>query len=326
MELTSGRIAALIMGVPVTLSLIGWTGYNVVAAISPGSYPFSYGIPLSNGQVNVGIDAGNLTLRQGGTGGSAEVNGTVHYTLEPPSLAEFPGMNNQPQYNFNCASVPQGTCYSDATLAVPVRTAVTLDTGGGSTLVNAFTGTLTLTTDGGNINTGSLSGNLNLDTGGGNLYASQLDESSTLQHDSGTLQLGTEGGNVAVGAITAPGADIQSGGGNVTISTALDDSKLLQILAEGGNVLASGVTAPDADIDSGGGGITLTFAQVPHNLQLTAEGGDITVVLPAGDARYRIIADTEGGSINAMPQNDPTATNVITVNSGGGDISITEAS
>ena len=326
MELTSGRIAALIMGVPVTLSLIGWAGYNVVAAISPGSYPFSYGIPLSNSQVNVGIDAGNLTLHQGGTAGSAEMTGAVHYTLEPPSLSEFPGMNNQPQYSFNCASVPQGTCDSNATLAVPVRTAVTLDTGGGNALVNAFTGSLTLTTDGGNINTGSLSGDLNLNTGGGNLYSSQLDESSTPQHESSTLQLGAEGGNVAVGTLTAPGADIDSGGGDVTISTALATSKLLQISAEGGNITASGVDAPDAEIDSGGGDITLTFSQVPNNLQLTAEGGDITVVLPAGDAKYRISADAEGGNINAMPQDDPKATNVITVDSGGGDISIIEAS
>jgi len=319
MELTSGRIAALIMGVPVTLSLIGWTGYNVVAAISPGSYLFSYGIPVSNGQLNAGIDAGNLTLHQGGTASSAEMAGTVHYTLEPPSLAEYPGMNNQPQYSFNCASVPQGTCYSDATLAVPVSTAVTLDTGGGNALVNAFTGTLTLTTDGGNINSGSLSGKLNLNTGGGSLYSSQLD-------DSGTLQIVTQGGNVAAGALTAPGADIDSGGGEVTISTTLEDSGLLQITAEGGNVTVSGMAAQTADIDSGGGEITLTFSQVPQNLQLTGEGGNITVVLPAGDAKYRIIADAEGGSINAMVHNDPAATNVITVNSGGGDISVTEAS
>jgi DUF4097 and DUF4098 domain-containing protein YvlB len=203
---------------------------------------------------------------------------------------------------------------------------VTLDTGGGNALVNAFTGTLTLTTDGGSIDTGSLSGNLNLDTGGGNLYSSQLAESSTPQGHSSTLQLGAEGGNVAVGTLTAADADIDSGGGDVTISTALAAGKLLQISAEGGNITASGVDAPDAEIDSGGGDITLTFSQVPNNLQLTAEGGNITVVLPGGDAKYRIIADTEGGNINAMPASDPNATNVITVNSGGGDISVTEAS
>src|SRR5271154_3194248 len=149
MEMTSARIGALVMGVPVSLCLIGWTGYNVVAAISPGSYPFSYGIPLTNNQVNVGIDADNVTLRQGGTASSAEMTGTVRYTLEPPSIGEFAGMNNQPQYIFNCASVPDEVCDADATLAVPVRTAVTLDTGGGNAEGDAFTGTLTLTTDGG---------------------------------------------------------------------------------------------------------------------------------------------------------------------------------
>jgi len=320
MEMTSARIGALVMGVPVSLCLIGWSGYNVVAAISPGSYPFSYGIPLSSGQVNVGIDAGNVTLRQGGTASSAEMTGTVRYTLEPPSLSEFPGMNNQPQYNVNCSSVPQGVCDSDATLAVPVRTPVTLDTGGGNAEVDAFTGTLTLTTDGGSINTGSLSGKLNLNTGGGNLYSTELADTST-------LQLGTQGGNVTAGALTAPSTVIDSGGGEVAISTALTDSKLLQITAEGGNVTASGVSAPDNEIDSGGGNITVTFTGVPQNLQVTSEGGNITLVLPPGDTKYRILEDTvEGGTITAMPQSDPTAKNVITLDSGGGNVDVTVAS
>jgi hypothetical protein len=318
MEMTSGRIGALVMGVPVSLCLIGWTGYNVVAAISPGSYPFSYGIPVSNSQVNVGVDAGNVTLRQGGTSSGAELTGTVRYTLEPPSISEYQGMNNQPLYNFNCASVPQGNCDSDATLAVPVRTPVTLDTAGGNAVVNAFTGTLTLTTDGGNINTGALSGSLNLQTSGGNLYSTQLQDGSTLELD-------TQGGNVTAGAVTAPSAIIESGGGDVSISTALGDGTLLEITAEGGNVTASGVAAPDAEIDSGGGDITLTFTQVPKNLQITAEGGNVTLVLPPGDAGYRILDDAEGGTITAMPQSDPKATNVITINSGGGNISVTKA-
>jgi putative adhesin len=318
MELTSGRITALILGVPVGLSLIGWTGYDIVAAISPGSYPVHSSIPVSGGQLTAEINAGNITLRQAGTGSSAELTGSVQYTLFRPALTDTLTPTG-PVFNFNCSAAPAGNCGFNANLAVPVRTAVTLDTGGGDLAVSGFTGNFTVTTDGGNLTTGSLSGDLNLDTGGGDLVATTLE-------DSNTLQIQAEGGNVTASTVTAPGADIDSGGGDVMISTALDDSKMLQIQAEGGNVAADGVAAPYTDIDSGGGDITLTFTQVPQYLQIQAEGGNITVNLPGGDARYRVSANAEGGNIGAMPQDDPAAKNVITVNSGGGDISITGGS
>src|SRR5277367_6820237 len=121
MELTSGRITALILGVPVALSLIGWTGYDVVAAISPGSYSVHFSIPVSGGQLAAGINAGNITLRQAGTGSSAELTGAVQYSLFKPALTNTLTPTG-PVFNFNCSSAPAGSCEFNANLAVPVRT------------------------------------------------------------------------------------------------------------------------------------------------------------------------------------------------------------
>src|SRR5580698_1987114 len=109
MELTSGRITALILGVPVAASLIGWSGYNIVAAISPGTYQVNSSIPVADGQLNAGIDASSVSLTQGGTGSSAKLTGTVQYTLYKPSVTENQSATG-PVISFNCTAPPQGDC------------------------------------------------------------------------------------------------------------------------------------------------------------------------------------------------------------------------
>ena len=77
-------------------------------------------------------------------------------------------------------------------------------------------------------------------------------------------------------------------------------------------------------MDSGGGNVTLTFTAVPANVGITSSGGDITIVLPPGPAEYAIKETLSGGDSHvSVPQND-LAANKITVNSGGGNVSITE--
>jgi hypothetical protein len=274
MHMTPGRVAALVLGVPVAVSLIGWTGFNIVAAVGQGSYPVSYSIPVRDGQVTAQIN-GYVNLRQQGTGAVARLTGTVQYTLFRPAVtADVTATSTI--FGFNCGSVQAGSCGLNANLDVPVSTAVSLASGGGDLSVSDFTGDLTLSTDGGDLTTGNLTGDLQLNTGGGDLDASALD-------------------------------------GNV------------QVTADGGDVTADAVAAPTTSVDSGGGDVTLTFTQVPRNLAITSDGGNIYVILPAGAAQYRITASAEGGNISTVPST-ASAKNTIVANSGGGDITIIEPS
>jgi len=79
-------------------------------------------------------------------------------------------------------------------------------------------------------------------------------------------------------------------------------------------------------MNSGGGDVTLTFTQVPQNLQITAEGGNVTVLLPPGSTKYDISTpDTAGGNVS-YPSSlfNPKSPHVITIDSGGGDISVSQ--
>jgi hypothetical protein len=89
LRVTPGRWAALAVAVPVALALIGWTGFDLVAAVARGSYPFSYAIPVHNGQLALNLNAGNIILRQGPARDVARLTGTVQYGLARPSINEF---------------------------------------------------------------------------------------------------------------------------------------------------------------------------------------------------------------------------------------------
>ena len=50
---TRGRIAALVIGVPVCLALIASTGLNLVATFGEGKYPVNYTVPATTRSLTV---------------------------------------------------------------------------------------------------------------------------------------------------------------------------------------------------------------------------------------------------------------------------------
>ena len=78
---------------------------------------------------------------------------------------------------------------------------------------------------------------------------------------------------------------VDTGGGDMTLNGLTGN---FQMSSEGGNVDASGIASALVGMDSGGGNVTLALTQVPQNLQITAEGGNVTVILPLGSTTYDI--------------------------------------
>jgi Putative adhesin len=272
MHMTPGRVAALVLGVPVALSLIGWTGFNIVALAGKGSYPVSFTIPVRDGQVTAQIGGGNVDLRQQGTGAVARLTGTVHYSLFRPAVtADVTATSTI--FGFDCDNEPAGNCGLDANLDVPVSTAVSLSTGGGDMSVSNFTGNLTLSTEGGDLTTGNLGGDLQLNTGGGDLNSSALD---------GNLQVTADGGDVSANAVAAPTATVDSGGGDVTL-TFTQVPKNLDITSDGGDIY-----------------VILPAGAARYSITANAEGGDISTVPSTASAGNTIVANSGGGDITII--------------------------
>jgi Putative adhesin len=314
LRMTPGRWVAVAVAVPVALALIGWTGFSLVASLARGTYPFSYTVPVHDGQVSVSVNAGDVTLREAPGSSTARLAGTVQYGLVRPGISE----NTTPtgaDVGMDCGGVSTGNCGMNAALSVPPRTAVTLWSNGGDIDVAGFTSGMTLSAGGGNMTASDLAGRLVLDTGGGDLTGSAL---------TGTIQISTEGGNVNAGNLTGP-MRLDTGGGDLTGNGFTGD---LQMFTEGGNIDANAVVSQKVAIASGGGDVTVGLSQPPADLTIAASGGNITVILPPGNTKYDISTpDTQGGNVN-YPSTlaSPTSDHVITIDSGGGDITISQAS
>jgi hypothetical protein len=156
------------------------------------------------------------------------------------------------------------------------------------------------------------------------------------------------GGNVSVSGITAP-VTASTNGGNVTLNAVTGS---LDLTTAGGSVMGTAVTAQDATVNtdpgfsSGGGDVDLMLTTVPKNLEINSAGGNVTIELPPGSARYHLELNGgcgpggPGGPGGAVPSaagsepaswcgvvstsvpDDPSSPNVIVVSSGGGQITI----
>jgi hypothetical protein len=312
LRMTPGRWAALAIGVPVASAQIGWTGFSLVSTVGKGSYPFSYLVPVQDGHVAVNLNFGNVTVRQT-PDSTALLAGVVQYGLFRPGISESITSGGATAI-VNCDGFTSN-CDANATLDVPAKTAITLSGEGGDIGVSGFASNIALSSEGGNVTANNLAGDLQLDTGGGDLTGNAL---------TGAIQISTEGGNIDASNLDGTGTmRLDSGGGDLT-GNAFTGNLLL--FTEGGNVNADAVDSHQVTIESGGGDVTLAFTQPPQNLQITAQGGNVTVILPQDNTRYDISTpDTQGGNVS-YPSTlaSSSSDHVITVDSGGGDISITK--
>jgi hypothetical protein len=145
MKLTRPRRLTLLLGVPTSLALIGWTSFNFVALAGTGTFTVNESFPLHNNTLNVHLAGGGVTLvPEAGT--MAHLTGQVKYSLIKPTVnATANGIG------FDCP-VPAGFCSFTATMTVPPAAAVNLSSGAGDLTVNGGgTGELTLGTSAGNV-------------------------------------------------------------------------------------------------------------------------------------------------------------------------------
>lgn len=272
LRMTPGRWVLLLIGVPIALAIIGWTGFGFVADFGQGSFPVNESVPVHSGKLALSFSGGDLTVRQGGAGTTASLAGKVVYSLFKPHFSTTDGGT---RVNVDCR-IPTGDCGLNATLNVPPRTAVSLSSGGGDMSVSGINTDLTLYSYGGDMNVSGGGGQDTLYTGGGDLTAENL-------------------------------------------------SGVLHFYSAGGDINSSTLSSSNVTAYSGGGDVNLVLTKVPQNLSIASAGGDINVILPPGDTGYDLSTNTGGGDLSqaGITIND-SSSNKITLDSGGGDISIAE--
>ena len=138
------------------------------------------------------------------------------------------------------------------------------------------------------------------------------------------VDLASGGGNVQASGIQRD-VTLDTAGGNVNVG---DLGGIMNFTTDGGDVTVNDLFSPHVKLETGGGNVTLVFTRAPAYLDITSSGGDITVVLPhSKTTQYAISYNTGGGDYSAsVPVNLAATAHTITVASGGGNVSISEAS
>jgi Putative adhesin len=268
LRMTPGRWAALAIGVPVALAFIGWTGFSFVTGLGRASFPVNTSIPIQNGHLVASTGGGDITLRQDqARSNMARLAGTVQYSIIRPRLTI-----NRGGLHLDCRLLT-GNCGLNATLDVPLDTAVNLASEGGNMQVSGIDSDVTLESGGGDVTVSRVGGIANVSTDGGNVAASDLAR---------TLKFSTSGGDVSGNGLSAPQVTTESGGGNVTLAF---------------------TKAPvNLNIHSDGGDITilLPHGSTHYAITGTPDGGEYPTpsVPTSSTSANTITVDSGGGNIN----------------------------
>jgi hypothetical protein len=249
--MTPARRIILLLGVPLSLTLLAWTCFAIISQASQGSYAVSYAPVRVNGGLDMNIYGGDVTL-QGSVASAARFTGSgtvwygLNYSGQRPTLvtAQTP---TGTRINFTC---PNYNCALNSTVDVSPQAPVTV------------------TSNGGNITATGIS-DATLQTGGGNLTVDGLT------------------GNVSLNTDSTPNGPY-GGGGQVD-----------------GTLAAQNVA-----VDTGGNSVDLQLTAAPSNLNITSEGGDVTLQLPAG---YSYDVDNIKEPLSQVQMTGPAPPPAITV-------------
>jgi hypothetical protein len=274
LTMTPARRIILLLGVPISLSLLAWTCFGIISQSAQGSYSVSYSpVHVSRG-LAMNVNGGDVTL-QGGVAPSAAQftgSGTVWYGLnysgQRPTLATAQTATGT-RINFACPDPWGSNCALSSTVDVPPKVPVTV------------------TSNGGNITATGLS-NATLQTGGGNLTVDGLTGNVSLNTDASPNGPYGGGGDIN-GTLAAQNITVDTGGNNVDLQLSMPPANL-NVTTEGGSVTlqlpggysyhVDNVIPSPADVNGPIQPSTVTVntsSSSPYHVTVNALGGQVTI-------------------------------------------------
>ncbi len=207
LPLTPGRRAALLLGVPVALAIIGWSAFTAVALADQVSYRVHLSVPVTGRQVRVTIGDADAVIRPG-SGRQIRVSGTLRGSLARPTFG----------WRLTAAGLAldsrcwawAGSCSLGYTITAPAGLPVAVFNGSGDLTARGFSGHVTLSDGSGNLGASRLVGTISLSDGSGDITASSL--------NGGDVRLSNGSGNIDVAGLASTDVVGTGGSGNITLT------------------------------------------------------------------------------------------------------------
>ncbi len=292
LPMTPGRVAALVLGVPVALAIIFAVAVSLVAEFGEDSVLVDRTVALPGPTADVTVDNPDLTLSaSSGTARLLRVRGMLTGAFARPTFGIRTTATGV-AVTSHCV-VPTGTCSGALHATVPPGLPVVASDANG------------------NLDASGLSGLISLSAGSGDLRAGHL---------SGTVSLSDNIGNVIASGLSGPSVRISEQAGDIDASGLSAGS--VTLLDNSGDITVSALGAADVTGKVQSGDVTLTFTKVPTRVTITDLSGDITLVLPRGPAYYQVSAQASPGDISIGVRHRASSANVITASATSGDVTI----
>lgn len=130
------------------------------------------------------------------------------------------------------------------------------------------------------------------------------------------VELVIEANHAVVTDTTGP-VRIRSGGGAAELERV---SGPVDVQVGGGSVTGRDLRSTHVEAKAGGGSVELDFAEPPEWVDTSAGAGHIGIVLPRGEASYRVDADAGLGDSQVSVRTDPVSPRIIRASAGAGDV------
>jgi Putative adhesin len=114
-------------------------------------------------------------------------------------------------------------------------------------------------------------------------------------------------------------ASLRSNSGDVR-ATGLGGITHLQ--ADSGDISATALNSSDVVVADDSGAVSLQFSDVPQQVSVKDDSGDVDVALPAGGPAYNVSARSDSGTATIRVPTDPTSSHAISVAVASGDVHI----
>ena len=270
LPLTKGRIVALVVGVPLALALIAWTGLTEVAYAGLGSYPVWLAVPVQGSTVGLSAGAADVQVTQA-AGSTLRLTGKARYSLVRSDMTwrtTPSGVIVSPQCHFFI-----GDCSFSFHAVLPAGKRAVLSDGSGNVTLHGLTGPVTLESGSGDVQANVLTGTVSLQTGSGNITGGALSGPKV------TLKAGS--GDIAIDSLESLDVVVTDGSGNIDLTFTKVPARVRVSNSSGdvNVVLPRGVRYQvNASTDSGNRTVSVLQTSAPdHVIKVTDGSGNVSV-------------------------------------------------
>src|SRR5215469_9100922 len=207
LPMTPRRWAALLLGLPVALAIIGWMGLTAVAMAGQASFPVRLAVPVHGSTVSLSGGNANVRVTQA-AGSELRLTGTAHYSLIRSTVTWHvtrSGVIASTRCRFS-----SGVCFFDLRAVVPE---------GKRALISADSGTVTLA---------GLTGPVSAGTGSGDIHAENIPDAVAMETGSGDISgaiisgakvtLKTGSGGISITGLASTHVIASTGSGDITLT------------------------------------------------------------------------------------------------------------